>query len=85
MEADQRKITTEYIPEIIDFTAGSGAYLNEGDFRDPNFKANFFGANYEPLLRIKDKYDPFHMFYAVASVGSGRWEEREDHRLCART
>lgn len=59
-----------------------GAYLNEGDFNQPNWQSAFYGVNYQKLLGIKDRYDPRGLFYARTAVGSERWIEREDGRLC---
>ena len=57
--------------------------LLQADFRDPNWKVNFFGTNYNQLLSIKDKYDPFHLFYALTAVGSDYWTYDEGTgRLC---
>jgi hypothetical protein len=56
--------------------------MNEGDPFEPNFQKEFFGRNYDRLLRIKDKFDPEELFYARTAVGSDRWTERADGRLC---
>ena len=68
-----------------DLAPGSGAYLNEADPFDPNFKTTFYGVNYKRLLSIKDRYDPEQLFYALTAVGSDRWESRSDGRLCKRS
>ena len=59
-------------------------YLNEADPFEPDFQTQFYGVNYPRLLRIKDKYDPFGVFYATTAVGSDRWEVLADGRLCRR-
>lgn len=56
--------------------------MNEADAFEPDFKKEFFGPNYVRLLSIKDRYDPDQLFYAVTAVGSDRWENRADGRLC---
>ncbi|CAA7271039.1 unnamed protein product [Cyclocybe aegerita] len=43
---------------LRDITPGSGAYLNEADIHEPNYKVSFYGPYYEKLLQIKNKYDP---------------------------
>nr|WCO08179.1 RNase T2 protein [Pestalotiopsis microspora] len=60
----------------------SGGYLNEGSEADVDWKKDFFGANYDRLLSIKNKYDPHHIFYARKAVGSDYWSEQDDKRLC---
>lgn len=78
----QEKITTELIPALEDITPGGGAYLNEADFRQPDFQDVFYGQSYDRLLSIKDKYDPESLFYALTGVGSERWESQADGKLC---
>lgn len=78
----QSLMTNTLIPKLQALSPNSGAYLNEADWKDPNFKKDFFGSNYNTLLAIKNKYDPDHLFYAVAAVGSDYWVEQADKRLC---
>lgn len=78
-------MTDVLIPQIEALTPlgeEGGAYLNEGDFNQPNWQSTFYGGNYQKLLEIKDRYDPAQTFYARTAVGSDRWIEREDGRLC---
>ncbi|KAL4953929.1 hypothetical protein BDW69DRAFT_205502 [Aspergillus filifer] len=82
MQEAQRKMTEKYIPLLQRLAPGSGAYLNEGDFRQPNFQAAFYGANYERLSAIKSAYDPDDLFYALTGVGSEVWGQKADGRLC---
>ena len=49
---------------------------------EPDFKDAFYGANYDRLLRIKDKWDPDGVLYGATAVGGDRWREDEDGRLC---
>ncbi|KAI1857161.1 hypothetical protein JX265_011362 [Neoarthrinium moseri] len=78
----QKKITEVAQPIIEAATPGSGAYMNEADWRQPNFQEAFFGSNYEKLLQVKRKWDPKSLFYAVAAVGSEGYVVQEDGRLC---
>ncbi|KAL1795593.1 hypothetical protein ACET3X_005817 [Alternaria dauci] len=83
-----------YMQTWRDITAGSGSYINEGDAQDWEWKEAFFGSNYEELARIKRKYDPEGVFWAIGGVGSDEWEIRnvdgskregivtQDGRLC---
>ncbi|KAG0648444.1 FAD-linked oxidoreductase ZEB1 [Hyphodiscus hymeniophilus] len=82
MIALQDQMTYEFDPQLEAVTPGSGAYMNEADFRQPNFKEDFFGANYNQLLSIKNKWDPNHLFYAVTAVGSDAWTVAADGRMC---
>lgn len=82
MLALQKKMTDVYLPKLEALAPNSGAYMNEGDFRQPNFQKAFYGRNYHRLRHIKAKYDPNDIFYGKTAVGSDEWAEREDGRLC---
>ncbi|KAF2193092.1 FAD binding domain-containing protein [Zopfia rhizophila CBS 207.26] len=83
-----------YMQKWRDITPGSGSYINEGDAQEPDWKDSFYGSNYPRLLRIKKRWDPWGIFYAVSGVGSDEWEVRgssgggrkgvltQDGRLC---
>ena len=58
---------------IRDATPGTGSYVNETDYFEPNWQQEFWGENYEPLSRIKRKYDPEDLFSCHHCVGSERW------------
>lgn len=82
MLAQQRKMTDVYLPKLEALDPHSGAYMNEGDFRQPNFQKVFYGRNYHKLRQIKAKYDPNDLFYGKTAVGSDEWAERQNGRLC---
>lgn len=75
-------MTEVLMPKLAELTPSGSAYLNEADFRQPDFKEVFYGPNYAKLESIKAKYDPFNLFHAVTAVGSDYWEQQEDGRLC---
>ena len=60
----------------------TGIYMNEGNRLDGNWEENFYGANYERLLHIKNKRDPEGVFYCPTCVGSAAWAEDGEGRLC---
>ncbi|TVY67551.1 FAD-linked oxidoreductase ZEB1 [Lachnellula suecica] len=78
----QDRMTYDSIPQLEAVSPGSGAYINEADFRQPNWQQDFSGANYGRLLEVKNKWDPKHMFYATKAVGSEIWTVAEDGRMC---
>ncbi|KAI9794888.1 MAG: hypothetical protein M1816_003017 [Peltula sp. TS41687] len=82
MVANQLAMTNLFIPRLAGLTPNGGAYLNEGDFRQPDFQRVFYGDNYARLNSIKNQYDPNHMLYALTAVGSEFWVPRNDGRLC---
>lgn len=75
-------ITNDLDPLLVELAPNTGAYLNEADPNEPNFKHAFYGTNYDRLLSIKDKYDPEQILYGSIAVGGDRWEEVENGRLC---
>ncbi|KAE9411633.1 putative isoamyl alcohol oxidase [Gymnopus androsaceus JB14] len=82
MLTNQLLMTDTIMPAIEAVTPGSGSYMNEGDFHQPDFQTVFFGSNYDALLKIKRKYDPDFFFYATKAVGSETWNVSNDGRMC---
>ncbi|KAH7129381.1 hypothetical protein B0J13DRAFT_136940 [Dactylonectria estremocensis] len=82
MLAMQKRITNEFVPQISAVTPGAGAYMNEADFNQPNWKETFYGANWDRLLKIKNKWDPNALLYNLKGVGSEVWNVAADGRMC---
>ncbi|KAK1995543.1 FAD binding domain-containing protein [Colletotrichum falcatum] len=82
MEASQARMTDEFMPLIQSVTPGSASYMNEADFRQPDWQNAFFGDNYAKLLAIKNKYDPESVFYVLKGVGSEAWDVAPDGKMC---
>ncbi|OTA81898.1 hypothetical protein M434DRAFT_203397 [Hypoxylon sp. CO27-5] len=82
MERREDVLANEITPAFIAVTPGSGTYLNEANFAQDDWQEQFYGSNYAHLLAIKGKYDPDSLFYATETVGSDRWEEDAEGRLC---
>ena len=60
-----------------------GAYINEATFDNPDWKADYFGENYDKLLDVKRKYDPEFLLWEHTSVGTDvYWEVTRDGSLC---
>lgn len=66
---------TKLNKKIIEFTPGSGSYINEADPQEPNWQDSFFGSHYERLKRIKTIVDPHHLFICHHCVGSEDWDD----------
>ncbi|KAK2737646.1 hypothetical protein FQN57_007453 [Myotisia sp. PD_48] len=81
-EARQKRMTDVIVPALSKLAPDAGAYLNEADFRQPNFQDVFYGSTYKKLNSVKNKYDPDHTFYGATNVGSEYWTEQSDGRLC---
>lgn len=47
--------------------------MNEADVEEPDFQHTLYGTNYDSLLRVKKKWDPWGVYYAVTAVGSEQW------------
>ncbi|MCJ1377384.1 hypothetical protein MMC17_000479 [Xylographa soralifera] len=80
--AAERTLTEIIVPQLEALSPGSGCYMNEANFRQPNWQEDFYGSNYEALRAIKKKYDPEDLFYATTAVGSEAWVMEGDGRLC---
>ncbi|KAK7430392.1 hypothetical protein QQZ08_003140 [Neonectria magnoliae] len=68
------KLTFDWLAKWRAITPGSGAYMSESDYIEPNFQQSFWGSNYEMALTLKEKWDPRELFYATNAVGSEKWE-----------
>ncbi|KAG7094813.1 hypothetical protein E1B28_005626 [Marasmius oreades] len=79
---DRETITTQFLAALKRLTSVTGSYINEADSNDLDFKDAFYGANYDMLLHIKDKWDPDQIMYGRVAVGGDRWFETEEGRLC---
>ena len=83
-------IMQSYVQLLRDVSPGAGSYMNEGDPGEPDWQQAFYGDHYERLLEIKQKYDPWSLFWAPTTVGSEGWEVRsvdgypnsQNGRLC---
>jgi hypothetical protein len=62
-----------YIQKWRNASPSSGAYMNEADVEEPNFRYSFYGRGYDRLLQLKRRWDPWNVFYAVTAVGSEEW------------
>lgn len=63
-------------------TPGGGTYMNEATYDNPNWKEDYYGKNYDALLRVKRTYDPDGFFWGNTAVGSDSWQLTADKRLC---
>ncbi|CAG9949908.1 unnamed protein product [Clonostachys rosea f. rosea IK726] len=80
---NQNLITNTLVPSLAKLIPGGGsAYLNQADFREPKWQQTFYGVNYNTLLCTKNKYDPNGIFWGNTVVGSEKWKETDDKRLC---
>ncbi|KAJ3527205.1 hypothetical protein NM208_g10818 [Fusarium decemcellulare] len=78
----QKRITNEYMPQVEAVTPGSGTYMNEADFNQPNWQEVFYGKNWDRLAAIKKKWDPKSLLYNLKGVGSDAWRVAADGRMC---
>ncbi|KAK1757129.1 hypothetical protein QBC47DRAFT_320599 [Echria macrotheca] len=81
-EAQQR--LTYVVDGALRAAAPRGAaYVNEADPFQPEWQTAFWGTNYPELLRLRRKWDPKGVFYAVSTPGTEAWTQIEEGtRLC---
>lgn len=82
MVSHEQELMQTIMPALSEATPGSGTYLNEGNFAQPDWQDQFYGINYARLKGIKAIYDPEGIFYGLTAVGSEDWEVDSDGRLC---
>ncbi|KAI1498800.1 FAD binding domain-containing protein [Biscogniauxia marginata] len=67
-------LTYDWGPAWRAVSPGSGAYLSESDYIEPDFQQSFWGVKYDRLYQLKKELDPWDVFYAQNAVGSEDWE-----------
>ena len=80
MDEQERLLTDDLMPPLQELA--SGAYMNEADSRNPRWKEEFYGENWDILRSVKRKWDSKDLFYATTAVGSDVWMFEQDGRLC---
>ena len=68
-----REAVGRAMAEVRRLVPDAGSYVAESDFFEVNWQRSFWGANYDRLLAVKDKYDPEGLFFVHHGVGSERW------------
>ena len=53
----------------------AGSYVSESNYFNRNWRAEYWGANYPRLARVKAKYDPDGLFTVHHGVGSEAWSD----------
>lgn len=92
-EIANKKLTDDWLAQLMSVSPGSGGYLNEGDVMQPNFQQAFYGSSYPRLKQIKENIDPWSLFWAPTAVGSEdlyvadvpTWLTLETGKLCRST
>ncbi|KAL9624126.1 MAG: hypothetical protein Q9160_001648 [Pyrenula sp. 1 TL-2023] len=75
-EQNLESVWREWAPE-------TGAYMNEANPFDRQFKHDFYGSSYDRLVDIKRRYDPTDSLFVLSGVGSDVWEyDLSSGRLC---
>ncbi|KAH7426690.1 hypothetical protein KP509_10G012700 [Ceratopteris richardii] len=69
-ETSRRSVVTEANGLLRSLTPGSGCYLNEADYNEPDWQFSFFGTNYDRLQAIKQQVDPHGLFHCRNCVES---------------
>jgi hypothetical protein len=78
----QSELENDVMPILDKVTPGAGAYKNEANWAQKNFKEAFYAGTYSRLEQVKAMYDPNDLFYGLTAVGSERWVLDSDGRLC---
>jgi len=75
-------ITYNKVGAMRKLAPNMGSYMNEADWRDPEYLDDFYGGSLSKLEQVKSKYDPSSLFYCKTCVGSENWKEDDVGRLC---
>ncbi|KAI0459497.1 FAD-binding domain-containing protein [Xylaria acuta] len=74
VEVNQETVWRQWAPE-------TGAYMNEANPFNSQWKHDFYGTNYDSLVQIKRKYDPTYTLSVLSGVDSDFWTYRLDTGL----
>ncbi|MGZ3478713.1 MAG: FAD-dependent oxidoreductase [Myxococcaceae bacterium] len=69
------KAIHEAMAELRKVAPGTGSYVSESDYFEPDWQRSFWGTNYPRLLAAKRKYDPEGLFFVHHGVGSEDWTD----------
>jgi FAD/FMN-containing dehydrogenase len=76
LEEHKESLWREWAPD-------SGAYMNEGNPYNKQFKHDFYGSNYERLMQVKQEHDPTESLFVLSGVGSDGWDYNlQSGKLC---
>ncbi len=64
---------------LKNITPNAGTYGNEADYFEQDWQKALWGKHYPKLLKIKNKYDRYGLFYCHHCVGSEYWV---NHGMC---
>lgn len=78
----EKDLVERVLPLMEQVTPDARGYLNEGNWRQKDWKEAFYGENYGRLLKVKRKWDRGNLFYAHTAVGSDAWVVGGDGRMC---
>ncbi|KAG5987301.1 hypothetical protein E4U43_005147 [Claviceps pusilla] len=68
--------------ELLTLTPGGGAYRNEANPFNADWRVENFGTPYRKLLKLKRKFDPRGLLKCRHCVG---WREEDDQKSCYRS
>jgi FAD/FMN-containing dehydrogenase len=69
------KAMHQAMAELRNVAPGTGSYVSESDYFEPDWQHSFWGTNYPRLLAAKRKYDPEGLFIVHHGVGSEDWSD----------
>ncbi len=78
------KAISKATEELRKMAPGTGSYLSEADYFDPNWRQSYWGPNYDRLARIKKRYDPDGLFFTHHGLGSEEWSPDGFTRVSAK-
>ena len=61
------------VDELLKVAPGTGSYVSESNYFEPQWQRSFWGSNYQKLAAVKQKYDPDGLFFVHHGVGSEAW------------
>lgn len=76
LDANKEAVWREWAPE-------TGAYMNEANPFNTEWKHDYYGSSYERLVQIKREFDPTYTLFVWSGVDSEFWDyDMDSGKLC---
>ena len=78
-DMQEAKRAAEHINKAMEklrqIAPGTGSYVSESNFFEPDWQHAFWGSNYSKLTEVKQRYDPDGLFFVHHGPGSEAWSD----------
>ena len=66
---EELALVNDWEQKLHTLIPGGGSYQSEATFNNPNWREDYYGDNYDKLLKVKKLYDPHNILWNRPAVG----------------